>query len=165
MSYKPYPSSGKSQLPAGRPPAPQPVRNAVKLMYAGAVISVVGPILFFITISSLKPAIRKQYPHYSITQVNHTYTQLITQEIVSAVIGVGLWLLMAWANGKGMSWARIVSSVLFAVNTLGLIAYIRLPQTAVSLAFSALIWVAGAGAIWFLWRPESNNYFKPQGYA
>lgn len=165
MSYKPYPSSGKSQLPADRPPAPQPVLNAVKLMYAGAVISTISLILSLTTTGSLKSAIRKQYPHYDTSQVNHLYNQIITAAIISAVIGILLWLFMAWANGKGMSWARIVSCVLFAFNTIGLIAFFRQPETVISLVFEVLVWVAGAGAIWFLWRPESNSYFKPQSYS
>jgi hypothetical protein len=37
--YQPYPSGG---LPE-RLPAPAPVRTAVKLMYAGAVVSLVAP--------------------------------------------------------------------------------------------------------------------------
>jgi hypothetical protein len=35
--YQPYPSSGQSAEPQ-RPPAPAPVRTAVKLMYAGAAV-------------------------------------------------------------------------------------------------------------------------------
>ena len=35
--YQPYPSGGQSAEPE-RPPAPAPVRTAVKLMYAGAAV-------------------------------------------------------------------------------------------------------------------------------
>jgi hypothetical protein len=38
--YQPYPPSGQSAGPE-RPPAPGPVRTAVKLMYAGAALSAV----------------------------------------------------------------------------------------------------------------------------
>ncbi len=39
--YQPYP--GGAQMPeVQRPPAPGSVRNAVKLMYAGAVASLIG---------------------------------------------------------------------------------------------------------------------------
>lgn len=167
MTYKPipYPSSGKPELPAERPPAPQPVRNAVFMMYAGAAISLVSLVVSLTTTGSLKGAIRSHYPHYTTTQVNHLYNQIIAAAIVSAVIGIALWLFMAWANGKGMSWARIVSCVLFAFNTIGLIAFFRQPETALSLVFEVLVWLAGLGAIWFLWRPESNAFFRPQNYA
>ncbi len=160
MSYTPYPSSGGT-VQTERPPAPQPVRNAVKLMYAGAAISAISLILSLTTTGSLKSAIRSHYPHYTVTQVNHLYNQIIAAAIVSAVIGIALWLVMAWANGKGMSWARIVSCVLFAFNTIGLIAFFRQPETALSLVFEVLVWLVGLGAIWFLWRPESSAYFKP----
>jgi hypothetical protein len=165
MSYKPYPSSDKPQLPAERRPAPQSVLNAVKLMCTGAAISTVSLILSLTTTGSLKSAIRKHYPHYDTSQVNHLYGQILAAAIISAVIGVLLWLFMAWANGKGMAWARIVSCVLFAFNTIGLLAFFRQPETVISLIFEVLVWLVGLAAIWFLWRPESSAFFKPQSYS
>lgn len=164
MSYKPYPSTGKP-VQAERPPAPQSVLNAVKLMYAGAVISAISLVLSLTTTGSLKSAIRKHYPHYDTSQVNHLYGQIIAAAIVSAVIGILLWVFMAWANGRGMSWARIVAIVLFAFNTIGLIAFFRQPETVISLVFEVLVWLVGLGAIYFLWRPESSAFFKPQSYS
>jgi hypothetical protein len=164
MSYKPYPSAGQP-VQSERPPAPQSVLNAVKLMYAGAVVSAISLILSLTTTGSLKSAIRKHYPHYDTAQVNHLYNQIIVAAIVSAVIGILLWLIMAYTNGKGMGWARIVSCVLFAFNTIGLIAFFRQPETVVSLIFEVLVWLVGLGAIYFLWRPDSSAFFKPKGYA
>jgi hypothetical protein len=42
--YQPYPSSGQPVEPL-RPPAPAPVRTAVKVMYAGAAVSTVPLII------------------------------------------------------------------------------------------------------------------------
>ena len=167
MTYKPtpYPSSGKPMRPADKPPAPQTVLNAVKLMYAGAAISLVSLILSLTTTGSLKSAIRTHYPHYDTSQVNHLYNQIIVTAIISAVIGILLWLVMAWANGKGMSWARIVSCVLFGFNTIGLIAFLRQPETVISVIFEILLWLVGLGAILLLWRPDSSAYFKPPSYT
>ncbi len=164
MSYKPYPSTGKP-VQQERPPAPQSVLNAVKLMYAGAAISTVSLIVSLTGTSSLKSTIRSHYPHYTTSQVNHLYTQIIEAAIISAVFGILLWLVMAWANGKGMAWARIVSCVLFAFNTIGLIAFFRQPETAFTLIFEVLTWLVGLGAIILLWRPQSSAYFKPQRYS
>lgn len=171
MSYTPYPSSGSPENSSGSPekqqpgPAPESVRNAVKLMYAGAVISAVSLVYSLTTTGNLKSAIRSQYPHYTTSQVNHLYSQIIEAAIISAIFGILLWLGMAWANGKGMSWARIVSCVLFAFNTIGLIAFFRQPETVPSMIFEVLGWVVGLGAIILLWRPESSPFFNPRRYS
>jgi hypothetical protein len=163
-SYKPYPSTGKP-IQQERPPAPRSVQNAVKLMYVGAAVSTVSLIVSLTGTGSLKSTIRSHYPHYTTSQVNHLYSQIIEAAVVSAILGILLWLVMAWANGRGMSWARIVSCVLFAFNTIGLVAFFRQPETAFSLIFEVLLWLVGLGAIILLWRPESSAYFKPQSYS
>src|SRR5580692_2245762 len=70
---------------------------------------------------------------------------------------IGLWILMARANGAGKSWARIVASVLFAINTLDLLASAVQVHAPVSLAFAGLVWLAGLGATILLWRRESSQ--------
>jgi hypothetical protein len=164
MSFKPYPSSG-SLVTQQRGPAPQSVLNAVKLMYTGAAISTVSLVYSLTTTSNLKSTIRNHYPHYTISQVNHLYSQIIEAAIVSAIFGILLWLVMAWANGKGMGWARIVTCVLFAFNTIGLIAFFRQPETVPSMVFEVLGWLVGLGAIILIWRPDSGPYYNPQRYS
>lgn len=173
MTYTPYPhsdksgklgNSGGSITPSGadRGPAPQSILTAVKLMYAGAAISAISLVISLTDTGGLKSAIKKAKPAYDAAQVNHLYNQIIEAAIISAVIGILLWVAMAYTNGKGMPWARIVSSVLFAFNTIGLITFFRNPETGLSVVFEVLVWVVGLGAIVLLWRPESSAYFKPQ---
>jgi len=166
-SYKPYPSSDKPgrAVQAQRPPAPPSVTNAIKLMYAGAAVTTVSLIVSLTGTSSLKSAIKKHFPAYTVNQVNHLYSQIIAAAVITGVFGVLLWLVMAWANGKGMSWARIVSSVLFVLNTLGLLTFFRNPETGISVIFQVLTWLVGLGAIILLWRPDSSTFFKPPAYT
>ena len=159
--YQPYPSSGKPVEPE-RPPAPPSVLNAVKLMYVGAAVSTVSLVISLVDISGTKEAIRKARPSLTAAQVNQLNTFIITLAIVSGVIGVALWLWMARANGQGKNWARITSTVLFAIETLSVLEALRGPKTVVDLVFPVLTWVVGLGAIWFLWRPESSAFFKTQ---
>jgi hypothetical protein len=161
MSYQPYPSAGKPVEPV-RGPAPQSIVNAVRLMYAGAAVSLVSLVLSLTSTGSLKPNIRSKYPHYTTSQVNHLYSQIIEAAIISAAFGIALWLLMAWANGRGRGWARVTSSALFVLNTIGLISVSRQPNIGLALIFELLTWVVGLGAVILLWRPESSAYFKPQ---
>jgi len=162
MSYQPYPSGGKPVDPE-RPPAPPSIQNAVKLMYAGAAISAVSLIISLATIGGTKDAIRKARPSLTATQVNQLNTFIIALAVVSGVIGVALWLWMARANGQGKNWARILSTVLFGLATLDLFGVLSQPKTALGLIFPLLTWLAGAGAVFLLWRKDSTDFFRPQG--
>ena len=160
---QPYPSGGKP-VELQRPPAPQSVANAVKLMYAGAAVSTVSLTISLVDISGTKEAIRKARPSLTTTQVNQLNTFIITSAIVSGVLGIALWLWMARANNQGKNWARIVSTVLFGLATLDLFGVLREPKTLLGLVFPVLTWLVGAGAIWLLLRPDSTAFFKPQGF-
>jgi NO-binding membrane sensor protein with MHYT domain len=123
--YQPYPSSGQ---PAGpeRPPAPVPVRTAVKLMYAGAAVSTV-PLIVALAYSGDIQA-------YHIAGLGHRLTAaqiiqwrplIITVVIVVGLVAPALWLWLARAAGQGRNWARILSAVLFGLATLQLAGNIR----------------------------------------
>jgi len=161
---QPYPSSGKP-VELQRPPAPQPVLNAVKLMYAGAAVSTVSLIISLTDISGTKAAIRKARPNLTATQVSQLNTFIVGLAIVSGVVGIALWLWMARANGQGKNWARIVSTVLFGLATLDLFGVFSQPKTVLGLVFPVLTWLVGAGAVWLLWRPESSAFFKQQAFV
>jgi len=162
--YQPYPSSGKPVEPE-RPPAPQSVLNAVKLMYIGAAVSTVSLIISLIDISGTKAAIRKARPSLTAAQVNQLNTFIITLAIVSGVVGIALWLWMARANSQGRTWARILSTVLFALATLDLFGVLSQPKTVLGLVFPLLTWLVGGGAVFFLWRKDSSEFFKPRTLA
>jgi hypothetical protein len=162
--YQPYPSSGKPVEPQ-RPPAPAPVLNAFKLMYAGAAVSTLSLIISLTNVHSTKAAIVKARPNLTTAQVNQLNTFIISLAIVSGVLGIALWLWMAWANKEGKNWARILSTVLFGLATLDLLGVFSQPKTVITLIFPVLTWLVGLGAIWLLWRPESTAFFKPQGLA
>ena len=161
--YQPYPSSGKPVEPE-RPPAPPSVLNAVKLMYVGAAVSTVSLIVSLASIGGTKDAIRKARQSLTATQVNQLNTFIIALAVVSGVIGVGLWLWMARANGQGKNWARILSTVLFGLATLDMFGVLSQPKTVLGLVFPVLTWLIGLGAIVFLWRRESTEFFKPPRY-
>ena len=158
--YQPYPSGGPEPLLPQACPPPQPVRTAVLFMYAGAAMSAIQIILGLITIGSLKSIIRSRYPNYSASQIHAAQIAGVVGIVAVGAIAIGLWLWMAWANGKGRSWARIVASVLFGLNTISLLSQIARPHAAIVLVFEVLVWLAGLGAIFFLWQRESSAYFQ-----
>jgi hypothetical protein len=158
--YQPYPTGGGPVDPL-RPAPPASVLNAVKLMYAGAAVSLISLIISLTEISGTKAAIRRARPSLTVTQVNQLNSFIIGLAIVSGLVGIGLWLWMARANGQGRNWARILSTVLFGLATLDLLGVFSQPKTALDLVFPVLTWLIGAGAVFLLWRPDSTAFFKP----
>jgi hypothetical protein len=156
--YQPYPSG--DQQPVTPPGPPQPVRTAVLLMYAGAALSAIEIIIGLLTISSLKNAIRSRYPGYTSSQLHTAEVVGVTTVVVIGLIGVGLWLWMAWANGAGKSWARVVASVFFGLNTIDLLTLVARPHATLGLALAILVWLVGLGAILLLWQRESSAYYQ-----
>jgi hypothetical protein len=157
--YQPYPSGGQEPVPQA-PAAPPSILTAVKFMYAGAVLSGVGLILSVVTVHSLKKSILVKFPHYTASQLHAAEVVGIASAVIGGLIAIGLWILMARMNGAGHSWARIVASVLFAINTLDLLAAAARPHAIFPLLFAILVWVAGLGAIVLLWRKESSAYYQ-----
>ncbi len=76
------------------------------------------------------------------------------------IIGVLLWLWMAWANNKGSNWARIVATVLFGLNTISVI--LDVGRASVAIIPVAVGWLIGLAAIVLLWRKETTAYIRPR---
>jgi hypothetical protein len=164
--YESYPVPGPEPEPEPeRIQPPNSVRNAVKLMYAGAALEVVALIVALLTRSSFKSAILKAHPGYTAAQLNTAENGRVVSLAIGAVITIGLWLWMAWANGRGRNWARIVSAVLFGINTLDLIVSIAVVRAAATDIVGVVIWLVGLAAIVLLFRKESGPYFRPQASA
>jgi hypothetical protein len=169
--YQPYPASGQRAEPL-RPPAPAPVRTAVKLMYAGAAVSAVQLIIgLALIIVDVKAAARGRFWGVSVT-ASQVRPILITVWIVFGLAGIALWLWMARANGQGRNWARILSTVLFGLATLELITDLQQAvspagtiEPVIGLLLAVLGWLPGLAAVWLLWRPVSSAFFKPQGFT
>ena len=161
MSYQPYPGGTQMPEPATRPPVPPSITRAVQLMYAGAAASLIGIIIALTTLSSIKSQIISKNPSLTTTQVNNAQHVAIGVLIASGLIGAALWLWMAQSSKAGKNWARIVSTVLFAIQTLNVVAGASaISSGGASRIYSIVIWLIGLGAIIFLWQRSSTEYFK-----
>jgi len=162
--YQPHPQDGEMPPEPGRPAPPRPVRTAVLLMYTGAALSAVSLIVTVLSFHSIERVIRNASSTLTAHQVHNDAIVAVTIAVVESLIAIGLWLLMAWGNKNGQSWARIIATILFGLNTLFLlISFVRATVSA-SLAFSVLVWLVGLGAIVMLWRRESSEYFATAGF-
>ncbi|MFY9669911.1 MAG: hypothetical protein WBF20_19370 [Trebonia sp.] len=165
MSYQPYPGGTQMPEPATRPPVPQSITRAVQLMYAGAAASLIGIIIALTTLSSIKSQIISKNPSLTATQVNNAQHVAIGVLIASGLIGAALWLWMAQSSKAGKNWARIVSTVLFAIETINVVAGASaISSGGASRIYSIVIWLIGLGAIIFLWQRSSTEYFKAPHY-
>lgn len=177
------PSSGQ---PAGprQPAAPAPVLTAVKLMYAGAAVSAVTLIISLALVPAVKDALTKATPGLTAAQVSYV-NMLIVLAMVFGLAVIAVWLWMARANCQGRHWARILSTMLFGLATLGLVTVMpRYPggylahfvigghaysvihsvfaATVLGLIIPALLWLTGVAVVWQLWRPACSAFFRPQ---
>jgi uncharacterized membrane protein (DUF2068 family) len=157
--YQPYPSGGQMPPEPGRPAPPRPVRTAVILMYTGAALTAVSLIVTILSFHAIETAIRNASTTLTPSQVHSVAVATVAVGVVISAIGIGLWLLMAWANKAGRSWARIVATVLFGLNTLFLLLGIVRARVSASIGFSLLVWLVGLGAIILLWRKDSSEYY------
>ena len=165
--YEPYPSSGASGAPGAEltpEPVQQPrsVRTAVRLMYLAAGLEAVAFIVALLTRGSLRAAILRRHPHYTATQLHTAESAQTVVLVVGAVIAVALWLWMAWANGRGRNWARVVSAVFFGISTLGLLISFAAGRGVGDIIVGVVLWLIGLAVIVLLFRKESAPFFARQ---
>ena len=153
--YQPHP--GTAQLPEPqRPPAPAPVRTAVKVMYAGAAANLIYALVFNATLDSTEFAPGRAVPG-RVNQVQHHV--LVPAALIQGVIGAGLWIFIALACRRGQTWARITGTVLFGLATLDVLGNLTAPQAALAKVFGVVVWLLGLAAVVLLWRGPSSTFF------
>jgi hypothetical protein len=159
-----YPeATGFGQSPS-RPPQPPSIRTAVRLMQAGAALSVVSLVITLATVSSLKSHLRDQLAKsdtsLTTSEFNTTYHVVVASAVVSSLVAIALWLWMAWKNGQGRGWARFVATVLGVINLLSSTYTISVGH---SLAITDLVTVVGlilaVVILVLLWRSESSDFY------
>ena len=159
MSYQPYPTGGAAEPEPQRPAPPTPVVQAVKLMYAGAIVSAISLIITLATVGSLKTAIHNADPTLRASKLHSAEVAAVAVAIIFGLIGIGLWLWMAYANKAGKNWARITATVFFGLDTLSVLTSFRQAEPVLSRLISILIWLIGLGVIVLLYQRESSAYF------
>lgn len=161
--YQPYPGGSEQMPEQSRPPVPQSVIRAAQVMYAGAAASLIGIIIDMTTLNATKTAIRQHSPNLTQTQINNAEHFAIGIFIVQGLIGAALWLWMAQSAKAGKNWARVVSTVLFAIDTISVLAGAAAAGVASGGAvriYGVVVWLIGLAAIILLWQRQSTAFFK-----
>ena len=159
MNQPKAPAMAAEPVTPVRPARPRSVMIAVRLMYAGAALTAIGMVMSVVAVATGENALRASHRHATLAQLHATQSFLITVAVISGLVEIGAWLLMARANRSGLKWARIAATVLFALGTWNLISHIIGTATVTNLAYTALMWLVGLGAVFFLWRKDSSAYF------
>lgn len=145
---------------AVQPEPPPSVLNAVKCMYAGAALSALTAIFQFALLPAERSQYEKLHPHFSAAHIHAAVVSQVVQVTITGVISIALWIVMARTNMAGRSWARLVASVLFGLNTIDGFTSARAYGVGIGSIPNALIWLAGLAAIVLLWRGESSAYIS-----
>jgi hypothetical protein len=149
-------ASGPAQL---RTDPPRSVVMAVRLMYAGAAITAIGVVISIIAVLTGQDSLRASHQNATVAQLHATQNALIAVAVISGLLEIGAWIFMARLNRAGLKWARIVATVLLGLGTLNMILRLTSGGGVSNLLYTVVTWLAGAGAVYFLWQRESNDYF------
>jgi len=149
-----------------KPPVPPSLTMAVKLMYAGAALSLISLIVTLFSRGQIHDAVVKANnkqtgsKHLSADQIDTLVNISFAIGIVLGLIGVLLWLLMARTNQSGRWWARIVATVLCLLCVLSTFsALTRSGSTGPTTILSIIMVLIAIGATVLLYRPDSNDFF------
>jgi hypothetical protein len=146
------------------PIQPRSIRTAVRLMWVSAVLSLLSIALVLSRADSLKTDMRDRSnngdQHLSPSAINFFADYVIVAVIFGAVVGFAFWAWLAWKNGQGRSWARILVSIL------GGLAVVQTPiglaigkNTPTSTALNVINLVLTLLIVVLLWRTESSEFY------
>jgi hypothetical protein len=158
-AYPGQPYGGQPDTPVDRPEPPSSILAAVKLMYVGAGLSLLGILFTFTARGSIRDQLAEDNPGYTASELDTAVNVAVIGAVVIGGLSIALWLWMAYANKHGQGWARIVATVLGGLNIV--FTLFSLTQSAgfgIILNFAS---IALAGAILFLlYRPDSSAYYN-----
>ena len=148
--------------PGSRSEPPQPVRTAVLLMWVGAAISALSVIIAVVQVDTIREQLSRQGLPAG-TSLDTVIATTIAVAVVVGAIGVALWVLMAVMNRRGKVWARIVATVLGALNVLLTLLTVSGAAGAtptLSLLVGVVSLVLAAVIVFLLWRPEASRWYE-----
>jgi hypothetical protein len=131
-----------------RPRVPRSERSTfamVRLMYLGAVVELAVGLTIVASLADVKASIVARDTGYTGAQWHAEVVGAFEPLVVVAGLAVGFWLWMAWANGRGLRWARVLFALFFCGNT-----YSLLRGLAGGSALYARTDLAAGGVLWLV---------------
>jgi Domain of unknown function (DUF1707) len=148
-----------------RASVPLAVRASVGLMCAGAVLTLADVVTVLVTLGGVRWAAGHdfgagQWPFVMLTQVDFW--------LASAPIGAGVWLWLAWANGRGHHWARTAFVAFFVLLTMVLLVGLggdRLPYTWRDVLATAVLWLVALVTMGLIFSQAASPYYQRRAAA
>jgi serine/threonine kinase PknH len=142
-------------------PLPDSMRNAIRLMYAGAAYALV----YAIGVIVVAGAIISKHPGLTVARASSgqvTVGSVAALTVLLSAIEIALWLGIARACRNGKSWARTAGTVLFGLHTLGFLGVLVNSHPGIGLTklLTTLSWLIACSAVVFLWRRPSSVFFR-----
>jgi hypothetical protein len=149
-----------------RPGAPRSARTvfvAVRLMYLAALLELVTLATVLANIGDVRSAILHRHPDYTAAQWDALVAARIVPLEVGAPIAALVWLWLAWANGRGHGWARLLVVALAALNIVSLL--VGLAQHSATYApydviAGAALCLVGLVTVGLVFAAESSSYYR-----
>lgn len=148
--------------PAAR--TPRTVQAAVRLLCAGAAVQVAALIINVATVGSVGSAFARSYPPWAAAAVHHVVTVRMVTDRVEEAIGVGVWLLLAWALARRRNLARFAVAAWFGLDCLDMFQAGRsaVVDAPLNMAVGAVIWLLALAVSVLLFTGASNRYYRPK---
>jgi hypothetical protein len=148
--------------PAARPP--RTVRAAALLMCAGVAAQLAALIINIVTAGSVGSAYARRYPPWAAAAVHHAVTLALRPARVEEAIGVGVWLLLAWALVRRRNLARFAVAGWFGLTCFNLLRAAgqgAVVNAQADMAAGAVIWLLALAAGVLLFAGASSRYYRP----
>lgn len=159
---EPFPASPEPEYrPEGKGPRPASVATAIKLIWANVALSLVSALLTFTMLDDLVDQVIESSGSSGTIDRDTARVTVIVSVVFALVIGVAFAALFAYFIGKGANWARIVYTVLAAIGIISSLVGLG-GQPPLLLVLSLVSLVLSIAIVVFLYRPDSNAYFKKQ---
>jgi predicted neutral ceramidase superfamily lipid hydrolase len=129
-------------------------------MCAGAVLTLADVVTVLMTLGGVRWAAAHdlgagQWPFVMLTQADFW--------LASAPIGAGVWLWLAWANGRGYHWARSAFVAFFSVLTVvpffGLSGD-ALPYTGADVLATGVLWLVALVVMALIFSQTASRYYQ-----
>jgi hypothetical protein len=153
------------RLRPGVPRSERTLYAAVRLMYAGAAMELVVGATLLLTLGGIHAAVVRSDPALTAAQWHSIKSSSVLPHEISAPVTAVLWVWLAWANGRGLRWARFAFVALFAATTLSLL--VSLAQGAVVVApavmsLAGVLWLNAIATLALLYHPRTGAYGAPR---
>jgi len=160
---------GALRMHLGMYRAPRPVRNAARLMYAGAVLTLADAVTVLVTLGGVRSA-AVQDVDFTGGRWHIFMLTVIVPALATTPIVAGVWLWLAWATGRGYAWARFAFKVFFGLVTTGWIIELvvssggedALPFTWADLLATTALWLAGLAALLLIFGQTASRYYQQE---